>query len=107
MARATAPRMLHSATGVMDAVARCNSYFSLALEFNAARRSPLARHDTDRGSFQARRQPPWPHLPGWTARQERVEVLHELGLLEVSSTATNWRARGTASTQSLFSKQEA
>jgi SelR domain-containing protein len=26
-------------------------------------RGQLARHDTDRGSFQARRQPPWPRLP--------------------------------------------
>src|SRR5215510_7423416 len=46
-------------------------------------RGQLARHDTDRGPLQARRQPPWPRLPGWAARQGRVEVLHELGLLEV------------------------
>src|SRR5262249_49326277 len=32
------------------------------------------------GPLQARRQPPWPRLPGWAARQGRVEVLHELGL---------------------------
>src|ERR1700754_2811830 len=43
-------------------------------------RGQLARHDTDRGSFQARRQPPWPRLPGRAARQGRVEILHELGL---------------------------
>src|SRR5262249_35845584 len=26
---------------------------------------------------------PWPRLPGWATRQGRVEILHELGLLEV------------------------
>src|SRR4051812_5802138 len=60
-------------------------------EFHAAHRirkrhrerGQLAWHDTDRGSFQARRQPPWPRFSGWAARQGRVKVLHELGLLEV------------------------
>src|SRR5262245_7553061 len=46
-------------------------------------RGPLARHDTDRGSLQARRLPSWPRLPSRAAGQGRVEVLHKLGLLEV------------------------
>src|SRR6516165_7192672 len=57
-------------------------------EFHAAPRSrgrrreggQFARHDADRGPLQARRQSSWPPLPGWAARQGRVEILHELGL---------------------------
>ena len=70
-------------------------------------RGQLARHDTDRGPFQARGQSPWPRLPGWAARQGRVEVLHELGLLTVHPPRPIWRARGTASTGSYSTKQEA
>src|SRR6187401_3169071 len=46
-------------------------------------RGQLTRHGTDRTSLQTRRQPPWPRLPGWAARQGRPEVLYELGLLKV------------------------
>src|SRR5215467_13777810 len=46
-------------------------------------RRQLARHDTDRGPLQARRQSSWPRLPRRAARQGRVEILHELGLLAI------------------------